>query len=72
MEKIQNGSASVLSKLNGDIQYLEKQIAELESNAIIQTNNGETMKKYIKNLQEEVATKSEEIMAKTRLLRQFQ
>ncbi len=51
---------------------MERKIGELESNAIIQANNSETMKKYIKNLEEEIATKSEELLTKNRLLRQFQ
>lgn len=62
MNKIENGAASTISKLKGDITNLEKTIAEWESNALCQNNNMENMRNYIKNLEEEVSSKSEELL----------
>lgn len=51
LAKLENSSASIVSKMKGDITHLEKQLAELESNSLIQNNNIETMRKYIKSLE---------------------
>jgi hypothetical protein len=47
-------------------------VSDLESNEKCQTNNIDNMRRYIKSLEEEVSTKSEELVEKNRLLRKFE
>ena len=69
---MENSSASTVIKLQGDIVHLEQKINSLESNEKCQSNNIENMRKYIKNLEEEVSTRSEDLIEKNRLLRKFE
>ena len=59
MNKMENDSGSLISKLKGDINYLEKRVDELEHNERSQNTNIDNMRTYIKSLEEEVSTKSE-------------
>lgn len=43
----------------------------MESASSTQNNNIDNMKKYIKSLEDEVSTKSEELLEKSKLLRKF-
>ena len=72
MNKMENDSGSLISKLKGDINYLEKRVDELEHNERSQNTNIENMRTYIKSLEEEVSTKSEELIQKKKLLRKFE
>ena len=58
-------------KLKGDLRALTESQQEMESSIKCQNNNIENMRKYIKNLEEEVSTKSEVILEKNKLLRKF-
>ena len=69
---MENDSGSLISKLKGDINYLEKRVDELEHNERSQNTNIENMRTYIKSLEEEVSTKSEELIQKKKLLRKFE
>jgi uncharacterized coiled-coil protein SlyX len=62
MAKLENNSVSTLSKLNDQIARQETKILELDNTVNNQTINIDTMRKYIRSLEEEVATKSKEIL----------
>ena len=69
---MENDSGSLISKLKGDINYLEKRVDELEHNERSQNTNIDNMRTYIKSLEEEVSTKSEQLIDKKKLLRKYQ
>lgn len=71
MGKLENSSALTLSKLNADLALQQTKIIELGNTVSNQDINIETMRSYIKNLEEEVATKTREVLEKNKLLRRF-
>mgnify|MGYP000277125076 CR=1 FL=1 len=60
--KMENDSVSVISRLKGDVSSLEGRVKDLESTEKSQSTNIENMRKYIKTLEEEVSTKSEDLL----------
>lgn len=60
-----------LSKLNADLALQQAKVIELGNTVSNQNINIETMRNYIKSLEEEVAMKTREVLEKNKLLRRF-
>lgn len=71
MSKLENSSASTLAKLNADLALQQAKVIELGNTVANQNINIDTMRNYIKSLEEEVATKTREVLEKNKLLRRF-
>ncbi len=72
MANLENTSVSTMAKLNDQIARQQTKILELDNTVNNQAINIDTMRKYIRNLEEEVATKTKEVMEKNKLLRKFE
>lgn len=72
LNKLENTSSVAISRLQAEVSHKEAKIYQLENTSNNQASNIESMRKYIKSLQEEVGDKSRELLEKNRLLRKYE
>lgn len=72
LNKLENTSSVAISRLQAEVSHKEAKIIQLENTSNNQASNIESMRKYIKSLQEEVGDKSRELLEKNRLLRKYE
>lgn len=62
LNKLENTSSVAVSRLQAEVSHKEARILELENTTNNQASNIDTMRKYIKSLEEEVGDKNRELL----------